>query len=105
MGGIGFSPGADVERYAAEIGYWLAEPFWGRGIAAEALRLVSQYAFDTCNMLRLFALPFADNTRSIRVLEKAGYTREGILRAGSVKNGVVRDQALYALVNERWRGI
>ena len=103
IGGIGFSPGADVERFSAEIGYWIAEPFWGRGIAADALRLVSEYAFATCNVLRLFALPFADNTRSIRVLEKAGYTCEGIMRASSVKFGEPRDQALYALVNQRWR--
>lgn len=103
IGGIGFSAGADVERFSAEIGYWLGEPFWGRGIAAEAIVLVSAYAFATCNMLRLFALPFADNTRSIRVLEKAGYTREAILRSSSVKDGVPRDQALYALVNERWQ--
>ena len=105
VGGTGFAPGADVERYSAEVGYWLAEPFWGRGIACEAVRLLSAYAFDTCNMLRLFALPFADNVRSIRVLEKAGYTCEATLRASSVKDGVVRDQALYALVNQSWRGI
>ena len=105
VGGIGISPGADVERYSAEIGYWLGEPFWGRGIVVEAIRLVSAYAFETCNMLRLFALPFADNARSIRALEKAGYTREALLRSSSVKGGTIRDQALYALVNDRWRGI
>jgi RimJ/RimL family protein N-acetyltransferase len=104
VGGIGFSPGTDVERFSAEIGYWLGEPFWGRGIAAEALRLVSEYAFAECNVLRLFALPFADNQRSMRVLEKAGYTREAILRASSVKFGDIRDQALYALINPSWRG-
>jgi len=101
-GGIGISPGADVERFSAEIGYWLGEPFWGRGITVEAVLIVSQYAFETRNMLRLFALPFADNRRSIRVLEKAGYSREGTLRSSSVKGGVVRDQALYALVNTAW---
>jgi [ribosomal protein S5]-alanine N-acetyltransferase len=105
VGGTGFAAGADVERYSAEVGYWLAEPFWGRGIAPDAVRLLSRYAFDSCNMLRLFALPFADNAQSIRVLEKAGYAREAILRASSVKHGVVRDQALYALVNDAWRGV
>jgi RimJ/RimL family protein N-acetyltransferase len=99
IGGIGFSPGADVERYSAEVGYWLAEPFWGRGITVEAVRLVSDYAFETCNMLRLFALPFADNTQSILVFYKAGYTREAVLRASSVNHGVARDQALYARIN------
>ena len=105
VGGVGFSPGADVERYSAEVGYWLGEPFWGRGIMVEAVQLVSAYAFGTCGMLRLFALPFADNAQSIRVLEKAGYTREAILRSSSVKNSAVRDQALYALVNAAWAGV
>jgi RimJ/RimL family protein N-acetyltransferase len=104
-GGIGFFPGADVERFSAELGYWLAEPYWGRGITVEAVRLISKYAFEDCNLLRLFALPFADNAQSIRVLEKAGYTREGTLRASSVKYGRVRDQALFALVNEGWKGV
>ena len=104
-GGIGFSPGTDVERYSSEIGYWLAEPFWGRGIVVEAVQLVSDYAFTRCNVLRLFALPFADNTRSRRVLEKAGYECEGILRASSVKFGQPRDQALYALISPSWRGV
>ncbi len=105
VGGVGIAPGADVERFSAEVGYWLGEPFWGRGLTLEAVRLISGYAFTTCNMLRLFALPFADNVRSTRVLEKAGYTREGILRASSVKDGVPKDQALYALVNGGWRGV
>jgi len=104
VGGIGFFPGADVERFSAEIGYWLAEPHWGRGITVEALQLASKYAFEVCNVLRLFALPFADNAQSIRVLEKAGYTREAVLRASSVKQGQIRDQALYALVNPSWKG-
>jgi RimJ/RimL family protein N-acetyltransferase len=103
VGGIGFSPGTDVERFSAEIGYWLGEPFWGRGIAADALKLVSEYAFRECGMLRLYALPFADNRQSMRVLEKAGYEREAILRASSVKFGKARDQALYALINASWR--
>jgi len=104
VGGIGVSSGSDVERFSAEIGYWLGEPFWGRGITVEAVRLMSAYAFNTCHVLRLFALPFAENRQSTRVLEKAGYTREGILRASAVKAGAVRDQALYALVNQRWAG-
>ena len=103
IGGIGISSGSDVERFSAEIGYWLGEPFWGRGITVEAVKLMSAYAFDTCRLLRLFALPFAENRQSTRVLEKAGYTREGILRASAVKAGAVRDQAIYALVNPRWR--
>jgi RimJ/RimL family protein N-acetyltransferase len=102
-GGVGFVPGSDIERYSAEIGYWLSERFWGRGIATEALSLVTGHAFAELNVLRLFALPFADNAASRRVLEKAGYTCEGILKASSVKFGTPRDQALYARINDSWK--
>lgn len=103
VGGVGFVPGTDVERYSAEIGYWLGEPLWGRGITTEALTLVTGYVFSELNLLRLFALPFADNVASRKVLEKAGYSCEGILHAASVKFGEPRDQAIYARVNQRWR--
>src|SRR6059058_3224323 len=61
VGGIGFSPGSDVERYSAEIGYWLGEPFWGRGIATEALSAVTAYAIEQHLLTRIFAVPFAWN--------------------------------------------
>jgi [ribosomal protein S5]-alanine N-acetyltransferase len=102
-GGLGYVPGNDVERYAAEVGYWLGEARWGKGIVTEALTMFTEHAFADVGLLRLFALPFADNTASIRVLEKAGFACEGILRASCVKYGVARDQALYARVNGRWR--
>jgi RimJ/RimL family protein N-acetyltransferase len=101
-GGIGFVCGTDVERFSAEIGYWLGESYWGKGVTTEALVLVTEYAFTQLNMLRLFALPFADNIPSTRVLEKAGYAREGVLRSSSVKFGRPRDQLLYARINDRW---
>jgi len=104
VGAIGYVPGRDVERFSAEIGYWLGEAFWGRGITTEAVALITGHAFSRLNFLRLFALPFADNVASIRVLEKAGYTCEGVLRSSSVKYGVPRDQGLYAKVNARWKG-
>jgi [ribosomal protein S5]-alanine N-acetyltransferase len=104
-GAIGYVAGTDVERYSAEIGYWLGEAHWNRGIATEALILVTDHLFATTTLLRLFALPFADNAGSIRVLEKAGYTREAVLRSSSVKNGIPRDQALFARVNPAWRGV
>jgi RimJ/RimL family protein N-acetyltransferase len=103
VGGVGFVPGTDVERHSAEIGYWLGESLWGRGIATEAVMLVTAHVFADLNMLRLFALPFADNRASRRVLEKAGYEFEGLLRASSVKFGEPRDQALYARINAGWQ--
>ena len=105
IGAVGYVPGIDVERFSAEIGYWLGESYWGRGIATEALQLVTTHVFEAFNLLRLFALPFADNAGSIRVLEKAGYVREGLLRSSSVKYGQPRDQLIYARVNASWRGV
>jgi RimJ/RimL family protein N-acetyltransferase len=101
-GGIGFQLQADVERVSAEIGYWLGEHYWRRGIVTEALELVSEHAFREFNVLRLFALPFADNIGSTRVLEKAGYLREGVLRFSSVKYGKARDQYMYSRINPDW---
>ena len=101
-GGLGYVLGTDVERYSAEVGYWLGEACWGGGIMTEALRLFTRHAFDELGLLRLFALPLADNVASIRVLEKAGYHAEGILSSSCVKFGEPRNQAIYAIVNERW---
>ena len=101
-GGLGYVAGHDVERYSAEVGYWLGESCWNRGVVTEALALFTRYAFAELGLLRLFALPFADNIASIRVLEKAGYSAEGVLRSSSVKFGKPRNQAIYAIVNERW---
>ena len=103
VGAIGYVPGHDVERFSAEIGYWLGEAFWGRGIVTEALVLTTEHAFRKLNMLRLFALPFAENRASVRVLEKAGYVYEGRLHASSVKYGASRDQLLYARINPDWK--
>ena len=98
MGGIGFHLQSDVDRVSAEIGYWLGEPFWGRGIAAEALAAVTRYAVDAHGLTRLFALPFAYNAASCRVLEKAGYALEARLRRSAIKNGAIVDQFQYAYV-------
>ena len=105
VGAIGYVPGRDVERFSAEIGYWLGETMWGRGIVTDALMLLTDHAFSRMNVLRMFALPFADNAGSVRVLEKAGYTREGLMRSSSVKYGLVKDQLLYARVNPAWAGV
>jgi ribosomal-protein-alanine N-acetyltransferase len=98
VGSIGFVLRPDVERVSAEIGYWLAEPFWGRGIATEALIAVTQYAIETYHLTRIYALPFAWNTASCRVLEKAGYALEARLRRSAIKDGQITDQMQYAFI-------
>jgi RimJ/RimL family protein N-acetyltransferase len=103
VGGIGLMLQSDVERVSAEIGYWLGEPFWGRGIVTEALRAVTAEAFQQFDLTRIFALPFADNHGSIRVLQKAGYAHEGTMPRSTIKNGVIRDQLMYgAYRGGRW---
>jgi ribosomal-protein-alanine N-acetyltransferase len=98
-GGIGYTLGTDDERIGAEVGYWLGGDFWGRGIATAALRLLTAHAFATHPELRrLFAVPFASNHASARVLEKAGYVREGVLRQSVIKDGRVLDQFMYAIL-------
>jgi [ribosomal protein S5]-alanine N-acetyltransferase len=98
VGGIGIELGADVFHRSAEIGYWLGEPFWGRGIATEALRAMTDYAFAHFDICRLEAGVFGWNPASARVLEKAGYTLEGRARCAVVKDGRLGDRLLYGLV-------
>lgn len=97
VGGIGFVLQDDVNRIAAEVGYWLGEEFWGRGITTAALCAVTEYAFATFELRRLFASVFEWNPASCRVLEKAGYTCEGRLMRSAIKDGKTIDQFLYAI--------
>jgi len=98
VGGIGFVLQPDVERVSAEIGYWLAEPFWGRGIVTEAVVAVTDYAISEHHLTRVFAVPFAWNAGSCRVLEKAGYVLEARLRRSAIKDGRITDQLQYAFI-------
>lgn len=97
-GGIGLMPRSGNERLTAEVGYWLGESLWGRGIAAEALGLVTRYAVDTCGLVRLEAFASTINPRSCRALEKAGFVLEGRMRKSFLKDGVLHDQCCYAWV-------
>jgi [ribosomal protein S5]-alanine N-acetyltransferase len=97
VGGIGFAIQEDVNRLSAEIGYWLGEEFWGKGITTAALRAVTEHAFATYPLCRLYASVFEWNRASCRVLEKAGYSLEGIMKRSAVKDGQTIDQFLYAI--------
>jgi RimJ/RimL family protein N-acetyltransferase len=98
VGGIGITLQDDVHRRSAEIGYWLGEPFWGRGIMSEAVPAFTAYAFATFDLCRIYATVFEWNPSSGRILEKAGYKLEGRLRKSVTKNGRTIDQLLYACV-------
>jgi ribosomal-protein-alanine N-acetyltransferase len=98
VGGVGFLVGRDIARMSAEMGYWLSEDFWGRGIATRAVTAMSEWAFDHYKLTRVFAMAFAHNAASIRVLEKSGFIREGVMRRSAIKNGAIVDQVLFAKV-------
>jgi RimJ/RimL family protein N-acetyltransferase len=98
IGGIGLELQQDVHRRSAEIGFWLAEPYWGQGIMTRVLRAMTDYALVQFDLIRLFAMVFEFNPASARVLEKAGFAFEGRLRMSVIKNGRVLDQLLYAYV-------
>ena len=100
VGGIGLELGSDIERRSAEIGYWLGEAFWRKGITTAAVRAMTSYGFEALDLTRICAVPFASSSTSIRVLEKCGYVREGTMRRSAIKEGVVIDQVLYALTDE-----
>ena len=97
VGGIGIHPQEDVFRKNAELGYWLAEPFWGKGIITKAIIQMIEFAFQTYDINRVFARPFGTNKASQRVLEKAGFTLEGRFEKTLCKNGEYLDELVYAL--------
>jgi RimJ/RimL family protein N-acetyltransferase len=96
IGGIKLQRGGDVHHRSAEVGYWLAVPFWGRGIATRAVRALADWAFANHDLVRLFAGVFETNPASARVLEKAGFELEGRLRLHVTKDGRTCDELLYA---------
>jgi len=96
IGCIGLKLGTDVHRRSAELGYWLGEPFWGRGIMTEVVRAFTAQAFVDFDLVRIYAESFASNGASVRVLQKAGFAYEGRLRAHVFKDGQLQDALVYA---------
>ena len=100
VGGIGLALGSDIERVSAEVGYWVGEEYWGRGLATEALCAFVPWAMPRFGLTRLYATTFAHHFASRRVLEKAGFSLEAVLRRAAIKREVVLDLALYGVVEE-----
>jgi len=96
VGSVGLRPQAGWRRHSAEVGYWIAEPFWGRGIASAALRELSTVAFGALGFHKLFAPVLAPNVASMKVLAKGGYALEGILRDEVIKDGQLFDVLSFA---------
>lgn len=98
VGSIGVFRQGNIHRLTAELGYYIAEEYWGMGITTEAVRQICQYVFEKSDIIRIYAEPFSYNTASCRVLEKAGFQYEGTLRNNAVKNGKIIDMKMYSLL-------
>lgn len=98
VGSIGVFQLEDVYSKSGELGYWLGEEFWGKGIMSCAIKQLSTTAFEKLDIIRIFAEPFAHNIGSRKALENAGFALEGIMKNSVCKNGVIFDSCMYALL-------
>jgi [ribosomal protein S5]-alanine N-acetyltransferase len=98
IGSIGVFRKDNIHCRTAEMGYYVAEPFWGQGIGTSAIKQTCRYIFERTDIIRIFAEPFAYNTASCRILEKSGFTCEGILRSNAIKNGQIIDMKMYSAI-------
>lgn len=101
-GMIGAFPQTDVNKYTAEIGYWLGEPYWGKGVMTEAIRLKCKQVFETTEINRIFAAVFGFNKASAKTLEKNGFQFEGVAREAVFKDGEFYDELRYGLLKKEF---
>lgn len=100
IGSLGVFRRDNIHFRTAELGYYIGEPYWGYGIMTSAIKQICNYIFENTDIIRIFAEPFANNAASCRVLEKAGFQFEGLLRGNAVKDGKVIDMKMYSLLRE-----
>jgi ribosomal-protein-alanine N-acetyltransferase len=100
IGGIGLHPQSDIERKNAELGYWLGEPFWGKGIISKVVPQIVEYGFAHLDLHRIFARPFGRNIASQKVLEKAGFSLEAKLKDAFYKNKIFEDAFIYSILKK-----
>lgn len=97
VGSIGIYKLNDIFRLNAELGYWLGEPYWGKGIMVEAVKLIVEYGFKNWQLERIFARPLGKNIASQKVLEKAGLKFEYRIEQNLIKNGILEDELIYSI--------
>jgi ribosomal-protein-alanine N-acetyltransferase len=112
MGGIGMRPEKDVHCRSAELGYWLGEEYWGKGVMSELVPAFVDWCFDNIkvkdnvgddvDLVRITAMMMDRNKASEHVAKKSGFAYEGVLRASVWKGGIVMDQTLYSIIREDW---
>ncbi len=99
-GSFGAVPKDDIYRKTAEIGYFIGEEYWGKGIMSKVLPMVIPYLFKTFNLVRIYAEPFSNNLASRRVLEKSGFIHEATLKKNICKNDLILDSCIYAVTKD-----
>jgi [ribosomal protein S5]-alanine N-acetyltransferase len=104
-GSIGLVTKEDIYRKNIEIGYFLSEEYWGRGIMTKAIKLATSYAFTKFDIIRVYAEPFADNPGSRKVLEKAGFKCEAVFKKNVIKNGIIKDSCIYSVLKDNFRSL
>lgn len=97
IGGIGLHLQSDILRKNAEIGYWLAEEYWGKGIVTDAINQIVKYGFENLDIVRIFARIYGTNIPSQKVVEKCGFKLEGKYDKTIFKNGKFLDELIYAI--------
>ena len=100
IGSIGAFRQDNIHSQTAEMGYYIAEPYWGKGLGTSAVKQACDFIFSNTDIIRIFAEPFAANAASCRVLEKAGFSYEGTLRKNAVKNNTVVDMKMYSFIKD-----
>jgi len=101
IGSIGVFRQANIHSRTAEIGYYISESYWGKGVATSALKQACEYIFQNTDIIRIFAEPFAHNIASCRILEKCGFEYEGTLRKNAVKNDIIIDMKMYSILKDQ----
>lgn len=99
VGNISLSPCGDVYRKSAEIGYFIAEPFWNKGIASAAVNMIVQFGFTSLGLMRIQTGVYEYNPASQRVLEKCGFVKEGVFKKAIYKERKLWDEVRYAILN------
>jgi [ribosomal protein S5]-alanine N-acetyltransferase len=100
VGSIGIVSKTDIYRKNVEIGFFISEKFWGKGIATRAIKAAVSYAFREFDIVRVYAEVFSDNIGSRRALEKAGLKLEALLKKSIIKNGIIKDSCIYSVLRE-----
>jgi [ribosomal protein S5]-alanine N-acetyltransferase len=105
VGSIGIVSKTDIYRKNFEIGFFISENFWGRGIATKAIKAASAYAFRNFDIVRIYAESFSDNIGSCRALKKAGFNLEASLKRNIIKNEIIKDSCIYSVLREDFKSL